>query len=234
MSPNHPTHWASRRRPDRLRATPRLPVTSWPWLCLGLGLWPGCFSRPKPEIKYYELALPAPAVVGTEAEGQGPSLVVRRLQAREPYAQERMVYRTSPYAIAFYNYQLWASPPAEQVTHQTAKTLRGSGLFSRVSSLPASSGDFLLGGVVRQFEEIDGKDAWDAALEVDYWVSRPGEPSPFWFHTYRAVRRSGRRNPEAVAAAMSDNLAEVLGHLLADLGPVVRQQAAVTKTTAGK
>lgn len=186
----------------------------------------GC-GKP-PLLRHYTLTLTLPQVLTQATTGPGPlpalpSLEVRRLSVHDPYAQSRMVYRSSPYRVDFDDLHLWASPPAEQVSNGTIRYLRASGLFNRVLGVPYTpqDQDLILGGAVRQFEEIDRKDSWEAALGIDFWLLRAGDQRPFWFHSYQATRRAARRNPEAVAEAMSRALEQVLQDLVADLRSAV-------------
>jgi uncharacterized lipoprotein YmbA len=194
-------------------------------LLWGLMVWTvfcsGCaMTRPRPEVRHYDLkvAVPAEAVDTPRA-----SLVVRSFTAQDPYDQQRMVYRSSPYVLDFYQYHRWAASPAQQVTDWTRRYLRGAGLFAKV--LPTTNGeaDLTLGGTIRQFEEVDDDDVWLAVLSVDAWLARNGHDAPLWFQSYTATQEAAKRNPEAVAEAMSRNLEDILARLVSDLTPVVME-----------
>lgn len=192
-------------------------------LLLGLAVWSfllmSCsLTKPRPAVHHYALALQLPEVRSSTAR---TSLVIRPLSARDPYDQERMVYRTSPYAFDLYSSHRWASSPAEQVTYWTRRYLQTTGLFSQVFPTTDSNADVVLGGVVRQFEEIDHEATWEAALSIEFWLTRANERSPFWFHSYSVIKPADRRNPEAIAAAMSQGLEEILRQLTTDLEPIV-------------
>src|ERR1700752_4545177 len=138
-------------------------MNMWMWLAWGLLVWSmslgACsVTRSRPDVHYYTLTLAVPETSGTRQV----SLVVRSIGARDPYDQERLVYRSSPYAFDLYNYHRWASPPGEQVTTWTRRYLRGSGLFTQVFPNSDSMADFVLDGTIQQFEEIDGEKTWDA------------------------------------------------------------------------
>ena len=192
------------------------------WLAWGLLLWSmslvACsVTRSRPEVHHYALNLTVPE---TSSTGQ-VSLVIRPMGARDPYNQERLVYRTSAYASDVYNYHRWASPPGEQVTTWTRRYLRGSGLFGQVFPNFDAAADFVLDGTVQQFEEIDRENTWEAAISVDFWLLRAGESTPVWFQSYSATQQAAKRNPEAIAEAMSRSLENILVRLTADLTPVV-------------
>lgn len=195
------------------------------WLAWGMLVWSisltACgVTRSRPEVHHYTLTLAVP----NTSVGQQVSLVVRPIGARDPYDQERLVYRSSAYAFDLYNYHRWASPPGEQVTTWTRRYLRGSGLFTQVFPNSDATADFVLDGTVQQFEEIDQEKTWEAAISVDFWLLRTGERTPIWFKSYSATQQAEKRTPEAIAAAMSRGLENILGQLATDLALVVPQR----------
>lgn len=182
-------------------------------------VWSGCsLTAPRPEVHHYTLALPQPA----PDLGSGKStLVVRAFSAHDPYNQERLVYRTSPYQLDFYNYHRWASSPTEQIADLTRRYLRAAPLFAKVYPSTDGNADFTLNGKLLQLDEIDHEKTWEAVLTIDFWLTRAEQRTPVWFQTYTVARQAEKRNPAAIAEAMSHNLATVLAKLVADLTPVV-------------
>jgi hypothetical protein len=89
-------------------------------------------TTPQPEVRHYALTLTVPEAPASTAQA---SLVVRPFMARDPYDQERIVYRSSPYQLDFYNYHRWAASPADLVTDWTRRYLSGTGLFAKVAVL---------------------------------------------------------------------------------------------------
>jgi len=192
-------------------------------LLWGLALWSvllgGCsLTKPRPEVRHYALALTAPEVPSGTAK---LSLIVYPFTARDPYGQDLMVYRSSPYRLDFYNYHRWAAAPAELVTDWTRRYLRGTGLFAEVFPTTEGNADWILDGVIHQFAEVDHEQSWEAALAIDFWLTRVEQRSPFWFQSYMTTQQAEKRNPEAIAEAMSRNLENILARLTADLAPVV-------------
>jgi ABC-type uncharacterized transport system auxiliary subunit len=192
-------------------------------LLWGLALWSvllgGCsLTKPRPEVRHYALALTVPEVPSGTVK---LSLIVSPFTARDPYGQDLMVYRASPYRLDFYNYHRWAAAPAELVTDWTRRYLRGAGLFAKVFPADEGNADWILGGVIHQFAEVDHEQSWEAALAIDFWLTRADQRSPLWFQSYTATQRAEKRNPEAIAEAMSRNLENILARLTADLAPVV-------------
>jgi ABC-type uncharacterized transport system auxiliary subunit len=196
------------------------------WLCgltLASVLLAGCsLTKPQPEIHHYALALTLPEASPSTATR---SLIVSPFNARDPYGKDLMVYRSSPYRLDFYNYHRWAAAPAELVTDWTRRYLRRSGLFAKVFPATEGNADWFLGGVIRQLEEVDQENTWEAALSIDFWLVPAGQRAPVWFQSYTATQQADKRNPEAIAAAMSRNLENILARLAADLTPVVASPA---------
>ena len=187
----------------------------------------GCglsLTKPQPEVRHYALTLTLPEVSPDTAK---LSLVVRPFTASDPYNQERMVYRSSPYQLDFYNYHRWAASPAEQVTDWTRRYLAAAGLFAKVFPTSDGSADLTLGGKIQQIEEVDHEQTWEAVLSIDFWLTRADQRSPFWFQSYTATRQAAKRNPQAIAEALSRNLEDLLARLTADLTSVVAAQPAL-------
>src|SRR5437773_8664218 len=92
-------------------------------LVLGSVLLGGCsLTKPQPEVRHYALTLIVPEA---SASPTAPSLIVAPFNARDPYTQDLMIYRSSPYRLDFYNYHRWAAAPAELVTDWARRYLRG-------------------------------------------------------------------------------------------------------------
>lgn len=184
----------------------------------------GCGAS-RPAVQRYTLSLSLPAAAGAPASPTLPTLLVRPLAAREPYEGQRMVYRTSPYRVDHYNYHQWDATPGELVTEWTLRYLRHTGQFAQVMGAPGISGELVLSGVVRDFEEVDEGATWQAVLGVDLWLSRAGDGKPLWFRSFHVAHAASKRNPEAIAAAMSHNLEQVLQQVSAELPAVVQRLA---------
>jgi ABC-type uncharacterized transport system auxiliary subunit len=192
-------------------------------LLRGVAVWTiilsGCsLTKPRQEVYHYTLALHLPETAMSTVKA---TLIVRNFLAQDPYNQERLVYRTSPYQLDFYNYHRWAAIPTEQVTDWTRRYLRTTSLFAKVYPTSDGAADFILTGKIRQLDEIDHEQAWEATLSIDFWLTRAEQRTPLWFQSYSATQQTAKRNPSAVAEAMSRNLETILSKLVTDLAPVV-------------
>ena len=195
----------------------RYPGFFFPVLLTSLVLGGCSLTRSKQEVQYYALTLPTRSAAPSSPAPITASLVVRPFSAQPPYHRDRMVYRSSPYEFDFYHYHRWVTKPADMLTTLTRRSLQQSGLFTTVYPTPDARADLRLGGVVRQYEEVDQAQSWQAVLSIEVWLSRSQEPAPFWFQSYSATRLATKRNPAAVAEAMSQNLQDILARLTNDL-----------------
>ena len=178
----------------------------------------GCsLPHSKQEVRHYALALPARTHDPSSPALSSASLVVRPFTAQPPYNRDRIIYRSSPYEFDFYHYHRWVTKPADMLTALTRRSLQQSGLFTTVYPTSDAQADLQLGGVIRQYEEVDQAHSWQAVLSIEVWLSRSREPAPFWFRSYTATQPAGKRNPAAVAEAMSQNLQDILERLAHDL-----------------
>ena len=90
-------------------------------IILVAGVVAGCgASRP---VKYYVLDIgPAPA---TAASPQFPiTLLVSRFATSSLYRDDRLVYGSGAVQLGTYEYERWASPPADMMQDMVVKALR--------------------------------------------------------------------------------------------------------------
>lgn len=158
--------------PDRrgLRGTLRLgrrratPLASLAAVCLLLA---ACASPPQP--RYFRVEVPPPGPVA------GPALPVTlgvaRVQAPEPYRQERIIYQASPYRVEYYPYDRWESSPAEMVDQLLFEQCAASGRFQRVVLWRRDAADYQLQARLLRFEEVDEARDWYGLVELEYEVA---------------------------------------------------------------
>jgi ABC-type uncharacterized transport system auxiliary subunit len=154
--------------PRRRWVVSRILRPAWPLVSLAGGMLLLASCATAPEVRYFRVdsAPPAPAV-----EAPLPvTLGVARVAAPEPYRQERIIYRTSPYEVQFYGADRWESSPADMVGHALLDRLRRSGLFRRVVPWRQGEADVRLEVRLRRFEEVDEADAWYGVVEIEYEV----------------------------------------------------------------
>ncbi|MCX5659950.1 MAG: ABC-type transport auxiliary lipoprotein family protein [Planctomycetota bacterium] len=189
-------------------------------LCALAAPFAGCAAPP--DERFYDLNVKVPP-----AKAAIPlTLAVKGFAASGECASERMAYRKGDVEIAFYRYQRWTRPPAEMVRDAFVTGLRGSSSFQNVWELGhPGDADWVLGGRLRRFEEVDSANTWEARLSLDLFVTDARSGKLVYSRAFERSAPAERRNPEAVAAAMSKLLGEVVEAVRGDLA----KQLAATK-----
>lgn len=121
-----------------------------------------------PKIRYYTLEYPHASQGRTPAVAR--HIMIQRFKADQVLLDDRIVYRENTNEVNFYEYQRWASPPSDLVTHYFIHRLNDAGTYARVSAYnEGAQSDYTLQGRVHHFEEVDrGKEVFvSVALEAE-------------------------------------------------------------------
>ena len=169
----------------------------------------GCaLFRSTPQVRSYTLAL-----VGEPPARLAAPVRIGVFTIDQPYATERLAYRTSPYRLDYYTYHRWAADPRQLVQAAARDYLERavtSGHGAETAGTP-----FEITGHIRRIEEIDTPAAWQGALVLDLRVERGG--TLLLARSYAETEPAEARNPEAVAAALSRALARILDSVVTEL-----------------
>jgi ABC-type uncharacterized transport system auxiliary subunit len=189
----------------------------------------GCSSPP--EVKYYSLRGEKPIEV--KLDERAPAVLLDRFAADDSCADDRLAYRQGPHELGFDPYSRWAGPPASQVEDAVRDLLTESGLFSAVrQAQPIGTGrsgyDLIVTGRLARFEEIDGDDAWQAALDLELFLLDGKTRAVLASSRFARVAPSEKRNPRDVAAA----LAKLLDQAVAEFVQAARPQVALRRGSA--
>ena len=88
----------------------------------------GCAGK-LPETRYYQIA----AEPRTTSLAGDITLVVEPLTTDPAYDDERIVYRTTPYRLDYYQYHRWSAPPGAMIGNFLEQALENSGKFRSVA-----------------------------------------------------------------------------------------------------
>ena len=186
-------------------------------MAAGFLLLAGCATAP--EIRYFRVEYPLP---GPSANSPLPlTLGIARLAAPEPYRQERIIYRSSPYLVQYYAYSRWESPPADMVNERLLEQFAASGRFRRV--VPWRRGeapDYRLEARLRRFEELDEPDGWYGLVELEYEVLDGGGRSLLREVATQRVRAEAK-SMDGIVEALSRGLRAGLDEMVAKTGAVL-------------
>lgn len=195
---------------------------------LGLLLAGSCASQ-LPETRHYTLVPPSPAASRDEALS---TLAVEPLDVDSAYDTERMVYRTSPYRLDYYEYHLWSAHPSLHVADYLRSAYARSGWFRAVVAEPQPEAHPVLGGRLLAFEEVDTtRERWVGHVAVELWLRLSPGGRTLWSKSYDRTVPMPVRNPEGLAQALS----AALEPIVRDSAPLVARalQAAAAMPDAG-
>ena len=183
----------------------------------------GCAGR-TPATRYYDLAAPAAG----PASG-GPVLALESLATDDAYDDERMVYRSSPYRLDYYDYHRWSAPPGVMIGNYLERGLERSGRFGGVVREVTRDSDAVLTGRVVAIEEIDvSRRAWEGHLVLELRLVDPRTGESLWTEQYEEREPLARQSPEGLAAAIS----AAMDRIVVRAAPVIRERLEVGRTAS--
>jgi len=180
----------------------------------------GGLRQPSPKVDLYTLEYPPPSPGGGAAL---PRVIrVDRFSAAPPYTTGQILFRERSYELGAYAYHRWRNTPADLVSYFLARDLKHSALFQAV--LPHDTGQapsHVLEGSVDEFFEQDHDDTWEAVLTFSITLIKANEPDVsrriLFQKTYQGKHRCARKNPRALAEAMSLTMAKLSEAVIRDV-----------------
>jgi ABC-type uncharacterized transport system auxiliary subunit len=174
-----------------------------------------------PDTRYYQLAPPGAA----RAHGGDGLLVLEALTADAAYDDDRIVYRTTPFRLDYYQYQRWSSAPGAMVGNYLEQALETSGKFRAVVREMTPDAPVVLTGRVVAIEEIDrSKTEWVGriALELLLTDARTGEA--LWTDQLEETEPLRQQSPEGLAAALSIAMSRIAAHAIPTIADLADRQ----------
>jgi ABC-type uncharacterized transport system auxiliary subunit len=121
-----------------------------------------------------------------------------------------------------YQYQRWVEPPAEILQDSLVRGLRASGRFKGVYSLRSDiNGQFILGGHLYDFKEVDGS-AIVARLSYETRLRERKSGATVWSHVYSHDEPASDKSMPAVVQAMDKNVQRSVQEVQAGLDEYFR------------
>jgi cholesterol transport system auxiliary component len=188
----------------------------------------GCAGK-VPETRYYQLAAagaPAPAPAPAPAR-DAPMIVIEPLTAEEAYQDERIVYRTSPYRLDYYNYHRWSAPPGMLITGYLEQALERSGKFRAVVRELPDGAPFVLGGRLIAIEEIDeSRTRWLGRVAVELTLKDAQSGEVLWVRELAETEPLTEQTQEGLARALSKAMARIAARAIPEIATHARREAA--------
>ena len=186
--------------------------------CAALVIVAACGGK-LPETRYYQLAAPSQA-----AASRGDAVVVLQpLAADAAYDDERIVYRTSPYRLDYYDYHRWIAEPGTMVSDYLASALAGTGRFRALPRELTDDAPVILGGRVRALEEVDrARDRWVGHVAITLVLTDAHTGAVVWTRDFDETEPLAAQTPEGLAAALST----AMGRIVTAAAPEIADAAA--------
>ena len=158
----------------------------------------GCGGK-MPETRYYQLAAP------TAGQHGGDSVLVLEALATDPaYDDERIVYRTNPYRLDYYQYHRWSASPGMMVGNYLESALEKSGKFRAVVREMTPDAPVVLGGRVVAIEEVDRSNTeWLGRIVLELTLTDARTGVVLWTEQFEETEPLPAQNPEGLARALS-------------------------------
>jgi ABC-type uncharacterized transport system auxiliary subunit len=159
-----------------------------------------------PETRYYQLATTA----ARTPPRSDAVLVVEPLDTDPAYDDERIVYRTTPYRLDYYQYHRWSAAPGVLIGNFLEQAFERSGRFRSVVRNATPAAHALLGGRVVAIEEVDAsKHRWLGRIVLELTLTDPHTGEVVWSEQYEETEPMPTQHPEGLARAVSAALERI-------------------------
>ncbi|RJP40375.1 MAG: hypothetical protein C4548_10725 [Desulfobacteraceae bacterium] len=202
------------------------------WLICLIVIICGC-AGPKGkrlDMAFYHLDYAPPMRVAMEPASA--TIAIEPFRSMAPFNTNRIIYSTSPVTYDAYAYHQWFSDPADMVFTLLFRDMRSAGIFRAVMHADDRLADYRVTGIVESFLEQDQQDPWQAVLSITITLIDKTQMDTsrqiVFQKNYTAIRPCHRKNPQALADAMSMALAEVSAGVIADIHTALSPSPAAT------
>ena len=166
-------------------------------------------------IKYYQISYPTASAASADAVDS--VLMVRSFESSHLYLDDKIVYGFDSPEMGTYEYQRWVEPPVEILQDSLVRGLRASGRFKGVYALRSDvNGDFVLGGHLYDFKEVDGSTIV-ARLSFEARLRDRRSGLTVWSFTYNHDEPVAEKSVNAFVGAMDKNIQQSVHEVQAGL-----------------
>jgi ABC-type uncharacterized transport system auxiliary subunit len=169
---------------------------------------------------------PTPPSLSAPRDVRG-ALAIQEFQCPQYLCEGRIVYRSTPEEIGFYEFHRWAMNPRDMISQSVADRIRSEGLFESVS--PKGTGvepAYVLRGAIERLEELDeGRDV-RVVCTISAQLLDTHAKSVIWTHTESQTVTVENRDVAGVVSSLSsaarmavDNLVKSLAETLPSARP---------------
>jgi ABC-type uncharacterized transport system auxiliary subunit len=174
-----------------------------------------------PDTRYYQLAPPE-----STAHGGDALLVLEPLTTDAAYDDERIVYRTTPFRLDYYQYQRWSSAPGLMIGNYLERTLEASGKFRGVVHDLTPDAPVVLAGRVIAIEEVDrSKTEWLGRIVLELILTDARSGEALWTEQFEETEPLRLQTPEGLAAALSIAMSRIVARTTPTIADLAQRQA---------
>jgi uncharacterized lipoprotein YmbA len=175
-----------------------------------------CGGTHGPATNYYKLDIPtAPAPGGPPSQA---ALRVEPFRTSDMLKQDRIVYRTSPVNVGFYEYHRWAEHPRDTVTKAVADQLEKRRVFQSVAiSDDDDRSDYVLTGTIDRLQEVDYGGVVRVQVTISVELQDQAQQRVIWSGAESSEAVVARSDVSSVVAAMGQASQQSIWRLTADV-----------------
>jgi ABC-type uncharacterized transport system auxiliary subunit len=152
-----------------------------------------------PETRFYQLAAPT-----TPAKAGDLVIALEPFETDAGYDDERIVYRTTPYRLDYYQYHRWSAAPGTLIGNFLEQALERSGQFRNIARETSDRAPVVVRGRVLAIEEIDtSKTKWEGRLVIELALIDVKTGEALWSEQFEETEPLTKQSPEGLAQALS-------------------------------
>ena len=175
-----------------------------------------------PETRYYQLA----AAGQSTASSAGPVIALEPLATEAAYDDDRIIYRTSPYRLDYYQYHRWSAPPGVMIGNYLEQAFERTGRFRGVVREGDAQTAVVLGGRVVAIEEVDvSRGRWVGRVVVELRMSDARTGAVLWTEQYEEAEPLTVQTPEGLARALSAAMARIVARAAPTIAEIADRHA---------
>jgi ABC-type uncharacterized transport system auxiliary subunit len=162
----------------------------------------GCGSVRYPTT--YVLNFPPPVPRAATSNGALGPVAIREFRCPEYVCEGRIVYRSSPEEVGFYEYHRWAMNPRQAITQYLEESLQAQSLFKSVSVHErGSEAAYVLSGNIERLEEVDQGRNVTAVCTISAQLVHTQTRSVIWSQTASETVPVEKRDIRGVVSSLS-------------------------------
>ncbi|MGE0872058.1 MAG: ABC-type transport auxiliary lipoprotein family protein [Kofleriaceae bacterium] len=180
-----------------------------------------------PATRYYQLAAPT----GATTHRGDLVIAIEPFETDPGYDDERIVYRTTPYRLDYYQYHRWSAPPSVMVSSFLEQWLERAGAFRSVVRDATEQAPLVVRGRVLAIEEVDRSATsrlGRLVVELSLIDSRSG--ATLWSDQFEETEPVRRPTPEGLAQALSVAMARIAKRATPPIADQAERMAAITQS----